>query len=69
MKKSNKIFTFISAGILLIALIILIIGYYLSGVNLLEFLISKWAMYVYTGLVVWVVIAIIYIVKEKVKKL
>lgn len=65
----NKIFAIVSAAILVVALIVLIIGYYLEGTNILEFLGSKWAMYVYTAIGVWLVIATIFIVKEKVNKL
>lgn len=69
MKNKDRIFIIVSVGILVVALAILIIGYYLAGTNLLEFLKTKYAMYVYMGIGVWVVVAVIYLIKEKVKKL
>lgn len=69
MKKKDKIFVITSIAILLVAFAGLIIGYHLAGTNLLEFLGTKYAMYIYTALGVWLVVAIIYIVKEKVRKL
>ena len=65
----NKIFTIVSIVILLLALVGLIIGYYMAGTNFLDYLQSKWAMYIYTGIAIWVVVAVVYIVKEKVSKL
>ena len=69
MKNKDRIFIIVSVGILVVALAILIIGYYLAGTNLLEFLKTKYAMYVYMGIGVWVVVAVIYLIKEKVIKL
>ena len=69
MKNKDRKFIIVSVGILVVALAILIIGYYLAGTNLLEFLKTKYAMYVYMGIGVWVVVAVIYLIKEKVKKL
>lgn len=69
MKQKNKLFTIVSAIILVVALAGLIIGYYIAGTNFLDYLQSKWAMYIYTGIAIWIVVATIYIIKEKINKL
>lgn len=68
-QQKNKIFIIVSAIILVVALIGLIVGYYIAGTNFLEYLQSKWAVYIYVAIGVWVVIALGFVIKEKVSKL
>lgn len=67
--KKNKLFVIVSAIILVVALVGLIIGYYIAGTNFLEYLGSKWAMYIYTCVAIWLVVAIGILIKDKVRKL
>lgn len=67
--KKNKIFLIVSAIILVVALIVLVIGYYIVGTNFLDYLGSKRAIYVYTAIGVWLVVAIGLFLKDKVSKL
>lgn len=67
--KRNKIFAIVSAIIFVVALVVLIIGYYITGTNFLEYLGSKWAMYIYTCIAIWLVVAIGIFIKDRVSKL
>ena len=67
--KKNKLFVIVSAIILGVALVGLIIGYYIAGTNFLEYLGSKWAMYIYTCIAIWLVVAIGIFIKDRVSKL
>lgn len=69
MKKRNKVVLIISAILIALALIFLILGFALSGADILGWFGSKWAMLIYIVLGLWAILITFLFVGDKIKKL
>ncbi len=69
MKLRNKIFTIVLISLIVIAIIGMAIGYALTGADVIAWLYSRWALWVYTGLGVFIFVWIVLELYERIKKL
>lgn len=69
MKLRNKIFTIVLISLIVIAIIGMAIGYALTGADVIAWLYSRWALWVYAGLGVFIFVWIVLELYERIKKL
>ena len=69
MKTRNKILIITSIIFVIGALIILICGFALSGVDIIGWFATKWAYWLYTFAAVYVLVVVFVLVLDKIKKL
>ena len=69
MKLRNKIFTIVLISLIVIAIIGMAIRYALTGADVIAWLYSRWALWVYTGLGVFIFVWIVLELYERIKKL
>ena len=69
MKTRNKILIITSIIFFVVAGIILILGFALSGTDILKWFGSKWAYWLYTFAAVYILIVVFVLVLDKIKKL
>ncbi len=69
MSKRNKIILIISCIFLVIAGILLILGFYLSGADIIGWLSSKWAMWIYIILGLYLGTLLFIFIGDKIKRL
>lgn len=68
-KLRNKIFTIVLISLIALALIGLLIGYCLIGYDVIGWFSSRWAIWVYTGVIIFGVIWISLYIWDKIKEL
>lgn len=69
MKLRNKIFIIVMALLLVFAILLIAIGYACIGLNIFEWLSSRWAFWIYTAIGIYGLASISLIVWDKIKKL
>lgn len=69
MKKRNKIILVISAVFVVIAIALLIIGFAISGADIIGWFSSQWAMWFYVIIGTYLLILAMIFIGEKIKKL
>lgn len=67
--KNNKVFLLSMTGFLLVGIIVLIVGFALSGADIISFLSSTYAIWCYVALGIWLIVLVIFLIQDKIKKL
>lgn len=67
--KKNKVFLLSMTGFLLVGIIVLIVGFALSGADIIGFLSSTYAIWCYVALGIWLIVLVIFLIQDKIKKL
>lgn len=69
MKKRNKVLVILGVIFMIIGVAILLIGYWLSGADVLAWFTSKWAGLVYTILGFYLLTALTFFINDWIRKL
>lgn len=69
MRKRNKILIITSIVFVVLAIVFLILGFTLSGANVLAWFTSKWAILIYTVYGVYALIVLFFLVGDWIKKI
>ena len=67
--KNNKVFLLSMTGFLLVGIVVLIVGFALSGADIIAFLSSTYAIWCYVALGIWLIVLVIFLIQDKIKKL
>lgn len=69
MKKRNKIIVIISAIMLVLALVFIILGFALSGYDILAWFGSKWAIWIYVIVGLWILFIAYVFIGDLIRKI
>lgn len=69
MKFRNKIFLIVLISLLVLAVILIIVGYVIIGADILSWLTSRYAMWVYVGISLFLMLWLVLEIKDRIKRL
>ena len=69
MKNRNKILIVLGSILIVTAIVFMVVGFTVSGMNILAWFTSKWAMWFYLFFGVYAIIVVAFFVTEWIKKL
>ncbi len=69
MNKRNKVILILSIIFIVLAVAFIVLGFVLSGANILAWFGSKWAMWFYAFAGIYALVVIAFVVSERIKRL
>lgn len=69
MKLKDKVFLIVMISFLVVAVLLIVIGYACIGLNIIEWLYSRWALWIYTAIGVFALFYVSLKIYDRIKKL